>query len=454
MSCLESMMVSSLHVAACRAAHRLLAVLVALACIGYSNDCAAEAVSSHPKAAWPEERRAHLDLNPLNWDQAAVDPPLLLPGWYTMKEQIEEQYNITFSLAYSALYQRSSEVAEGNLAGTQLLREIYDFLFLGAPVPGLQKKAAGGIAEFYAKWDLVNPETPNYGFIGFGLENRHLLGTLVNPQALFLDIGSIWPTGTAFGQFETAVLDLYYEQYLLDGRLGFRVGKSLPFAIYDYFSLKNPKTSFNDLAFSLTPAIAWATWGMGITAYVKPTKQTYINVGIHDTNGGPRLGIESFFEEREYFTVIDAGYNTTFEFGNGNVHAMYWHTDKRQVAGTPEAQGITIAGEQQIGSLLPFFRYAYQDGQAAVLEHFVYGGVGLKDVFGRAEDLIGIGFGWGEPANKSLFVTDQKSLEAFYRVHLTKELSATAGITYIKDPPLNVTEDEVTVFSIRGRIDL
>ena len=103
-----------------------------------------------------------------------------------------------------------------------------------------------------------------------------------------------------------------------------------------------------------------------------------------------------------------------------------------------------------VGDTLHF----YQDGQAAVLKHFIYGGVGLKDVFGRADDLIGIGFGWGEPANKSLFVTDQKSLEAFYRVHLSKELSATAGMTYIKDPPLNLTEDEVTVFSIRGRIDL
>jgi len=241
---------------------------------------------------------------------------------------------------------------------------------------------------------------------------------------------------------------------MLDGKFGVRVGKFLPFSVYDYFSLNNPKASFNDFSFSLTPAIAWATWGMGITAYLKPTKQTYINFGIHDTNAGPQRGIETFFKERECFTVVDAGYNSRFSFGNGNIHAMLWHTDAREKAGTPSGRGVTIAGEQQIGFILPFLSYAYQDGQAAALEHFVSGGLGFKEVFGRANDLIGIGVGWGQPANKDLFITNQKSVEAFYRVHLSKELSVTTGITYIKDPPLNLTEDEVTVFSIRGRFEM
>ena len=65
-----------------------------------------------------------------------------------------------------------------------------------------------------------------------------------------------------------------------------------------------------------------------------------------------------------------------------------------------------------------------------------------------------IGVGWGQPANKELFITNQKSVEAFYRLHLCKELSVTTGITYIRDPPLNLTEDEVAVFSIRGRFEM
>lgn len=382
---------------------------------------------------------------------AARAPRAIIPEWFAMKERLESQHGLSFSLAYSALYQRSSDTAVGNLEGTRELRELYDYLNLTPPTPGPQKEAAGGIAELYGKWTFVGRGTPDAGFIGFGIENRHRLGTPINPQTLFLDNGSLWPTGTAFGEFDTSLLDLYYEQHLHDGRFGFRVGKFLPFSVYDYFSLKNPKASFNDFAFSLTPAIAWATWGMGATAYFKPTTQTYINAGIHDTNGGPQYGIEPFFREREYFTVIDAGYNTRFDFGNGNIHAMFWNTDARQKAGTPSGRGVTVAGEQQIGNVLPFLRYAYQDGTAAALRHFVYGGVGFKQVFGRADDLIGIGFGWGEPALKDLFVTNQKSVEAFYRFHLSKELAVTAGLTYLKDPPLNLTKDEVTVFSVRAR---
>lgn len=402
----------------------------------------------------PEMRLGRLDHALLDPRRPAIAPRALLPDWHAMKKRLAEQHNFTFTLAYSALYQGASDTAVGSLAGTRELREIYDWLNLTDPAPPLQKKAAGGIVEFSGKWTLIRPNTPNAGFIGFGFEQRHRLGTVINPQTLFLDNGSFWPTGSAFGEFDPGLLDLYYEQSMLDGRLGFRVGKYLPFAVYDYFSLKNPKVAYNDFSFSLTPAVAWATWGMGITAYVKPTKQTYINFGIHDTNGGPQRGIETFFSEQEYFKVVDAGYNTRFDFGNGNIHAMFWDTDARTKAGRPSARGITVAGEQQIGFLLPFARYSYQDGQAAAAEHFVAAGLGFKQVFGRAEDVIGIGFGWAKPANKDLFLANQKSIEAFYRIQLTKELQVTAGITYIKDPPINLTEDDLTVFSIRGRFQL
>jgi hypothetical protein len=51
-------------------------------------------------------------------------------------------------------------------------------------------------------------------------------------------------------------------------------------------------------------------------------------------------------------------------------------------------------------------------------------------------------------------ITSQKSLEAFYKVHVSKELSVTTDVTFIKDPPLNLAKDEVTVFNIRGRFEM
>ena len=101
-----------------------------------------------------------------------------------MKARLAEQHGITFSFAYSALYQRASDTAFGGLAGT---RELYDFLDLTAPSPGLQNEAAGGIAELYGKWTFIRRGTPNAGHIAYGIENRHRLGTVLNPQTPFLD---------------------------------------------------------------------------------------------------------------------------------------------------------------------------------------------------------------------------------------------------------------------------
>ncbi|MGI9523578.1 MAG: carbohydrate porin [Hyphomicrobiaceae bacterium] len=383
----------------------------------------------------------------------AREPRALLAFWHEDKAGFERDTGISFTLAYSALYQSSSATAAENDAARQALILLYDYLSLVPPAGGLQDEAAGGIFEFSGKWAFVHRGTANEGFIGFDLENRHRIETTLNPQSLFLDNGAFWPTATAFGQFDTALLTLYYKQMMFGGRLGIQVGKYLPFAVYDYFSLKNPKAAFNDLALTVNPAIAWSTWGMGATVFLKPTPETYINAGIHDTNGGPRRGVETFFTEREYFVAVDAGYNTDFSFGKGNIHAMYWHTDARQSAGTPSSYGVTVAAEQDFYNILPFIRYSYQDGQAAAVEHFFAGGVGLKQPFGRAKDVIGIGVAWGVPANRNLFVTNQTSVEAFYRFHLTKELSVSPGITYIRDPPVNLTEDELTLFTVRGRAE-
>lgn len=378
----------------------------------------------------------------------AVPPRPLVPEWYAFKDRLDEEYGFKFALAYSALYQRASQTFEGGAARRRLLLELYDYLNLElGPEPS--KDAAGGIAEFTGTWTMIRPDTPNSGSLSFEIENRHRLGPPITPQSLFLDAGAYWPTAAAFSEFNTTLLSLYYDQSFLDGRAGVRVGKFLPFVVYDFFSLKNAKADFNDAAFTLNPSIAWAAWGMGATIFLKPTERTYINAGIHDLNGGAVQGIETFFTEREYFKVVDVGYNSKFSFGDGNIHVTYWNTDKREKQNLESSKGVTIGGEQQIGRFLPYFRYGYSTGGSSPLRHFVAGGMGFKNVFGRQDDLIAFGVSWGEPTNKELFVS-QTATEAFYKFHLTKELAITATVQYIQDPPLSV-EDDLTVLGIRAR---
>lgn len=46
---------------------------------------------------------------------------------------------------------------------------------------------------------------------------------------------------------------------------------------------------------------------------------------------------------------------------------------------------------------------------------------------------------------------DQKAVEVYYRFHVTDEIAVTPSVQYIKDPPLNVAQDELYLLSIRGR---
>ena len=100
--------------------------------------------------------------------------------------------------------------------------------------------------------------------------------------------------------------------------------------------------------------------------------------------------------------------------------------------------------------MLPFLRYGYSEGGGTPLRHLVAGGLGFKNIFGRPTDIIGVGVSWGEPIANELFV-DQKAAEVYYRFHVADEIAFTPSLQYIKDPPLNITQDELYLFSIRGR---
>jgi porin len=71
-------------------------------------------------------------------------------------------------------------------------------------------------------------------------------------------------------------------------------------------------------------------------------------------------------------------------------------------------------------------------------------------------DLIGFGVNWGE-VNENSFgggLDDQYTAELFYRWQLTPRLALTGDLQYLRDPALNPDEDNVFVWSIRGRFAL
>jgi hypothetical protein len=112
----------------------------------------------------------------------------------------------------------------------------------------------------------------------------------IPPQNLGPDIGSLWLTGTAFNEFDMSLVELYWDQHIIKDRLAFRFGKTIPFAIHDYFKYKSPVSGFQDSNFTLNSSIAWVGFGLGAVGLVRPTSDIYVlaeSTMLRESRTGP-----------------------------------------------------------------------------------------------------------------------------------------------------------------------
>ncbi len=387
-----------------------------------------------------------------------------LKPWNEFKNRLSERQGFNLGIFYTALYQKAS----GTIAN-----------------PGMadnKDEAASGILGIVGTWDLIGRGTDHPGSLTFRLNDRHRY-TKVAPQSLGSEIGSLWPTTIAFNEFNMSLVELYWEQHLIKDRLVFRVGKSIPFAVHDYFKLKSPTSGFSDANFTFNPSIGWVGFAFGGGALVRPTPDFYLTGGVYEANGrADRVGIDDFFNVREYFSIVDVGWDPGYldpsrkvkigPFTVSDLHASFWHKDKRATAGTPEGRGVTLFGELEMGRLLYFFRYGYSEGvnggpTPALLNHMVAGGMGIQGVFGQKNDVIGIGASWGRRElgridinlDESEFTridsgsVEQTSAQVYYRIQLTQEVHVTPSLQLIFDPVLNPDKDVIAVAGIRLRAE-
>ena len=65
-------------------------------------------------------------------------------------------------------------------------------------------------------------------------------------------------------------------------------------------------------------------------------------------------------------------------------------------------------------------------------------------------DLVGIAINRGSPPDNSL--SDQTTVEAFWRFQFSQNFAITPHLQYLADPALNTEEDLVTIFGVRMRL--
>ena len=357
--------------------------------------------------------------------------------WFDWKKKVQEQYGLSLGVDYSGVYLQSSE---NGFSGDD--------------------DAGGGILRFYGSWDLVGRGTSNSGAFVWKVENRHKY-TDIAPKAFGFDQGIVGLIEPPFSDQGSRWTNLFWRQRLNNGKVVL-IGGLLDATDYvDVFALASPWTGFLNFAFSTGTTTIFlpndATAGVAAGAMLTDT--LYMIGGITNAYSDPTDpldGLSDFFSDKEYFTSIELGWTKSQDrIYLDNTHVTAWHVDDSIRAGTPGGWGAAFQYVAFVNSnLMPFVRGGYAHDGGTLMQKSVSVGFAYQEIAGH--DVLGIGINWGE-VNENTFVPghkDQTSLEAYYRFQLTEQIALTPDIQYIKDPPLNPTEDSLWIVGLRARLAL
>ena len=103
---------------------------------------------------------------------------------------------------------------------------------------------------------------------------------------------------------------------------------------------------------------------------------------------------------------------------------------------------------------MPYLRAGYTEDGGSLLQKSISTGVGYQWIPGR--DVLGLGFNWGEP-NETTWgegLSDQYTIELFWRWQLGSQLAVTPDLQLLINPANNPDEKSIWVFGVRGRLNL
>lgn len=348
--------------------------------------------------------------------------------WSRCNRRSQKSCSLDLGVNYTTVYQRAAE-------GTG------------------PRDAASDDIDFFGQWLLLGRDGGTPGLLAFSSEIRNPYHK-ITPSQLGASVGSAWGTAVAFNSQDYALVQMYWEQGSEETMLRYRIGKMDPALLYDGGRYVSSNYAFLSPAFSDTLPMALPGAGLGVATAVYPTENTYVLFGVHDANGRrTTAGFDTFFDVGEYFTALEFGaYPNDGDEDRGLWHLTLWHVDAREGAGRPSDHGVALTFEQELGerrNIVPFLRYAYADQGVNPIRQNLSLGVGLEDVLGQNEDLIGVAIGWGMPSDRSL--QDEYVFETFYRFHLTPDAHFTPSLQVIIDPAMAPARDSVAVLGLRLR---
>ena len=347
----------------------------------------------------------------------------LFKRYYKFKNLLKKKYNLALGLDYMFLNQYAS------------------FSFS-------DRQASSGIFRVYTTWTAFKKSDQLEGSLIFKFENRHNIGSGVTPRNLGYEAGAALSTAS-FKEFQWGLTNLYWKQLFRRNRVGFVIGQMDPGDWVDLFPLLDSYRYYLNEAYFNSPAMALPNQGFGLAGQIFVIDRYYLKGGIHDANGEPnKFGgyiLESFFNTREYFSWIEAGWSPQYQVLAGeSIHLTYWHQDARTSTGSSESRGWCFSASTFWPKRWhPFIRIDISEGNAALMRRLLIAGLGINV---NLYDYLGLAFNWGSPVDKSK--RDQFAIEVFYNLQLMQHVNVTPDIQLTFNPSFNPDKSVVGIYSV------
>ncbi len=360
------------------------------------------------------------------FDLPFIDGPI--DRFIAATASLEESTGLRLGFAYTTIFQQASG-GEG------------------------RRRGASGDLDIMGAWTLIGRGTPNTGQLIFSFEERHKFGP--EPASNLRPVlGTLHPPTNGFNDRGAVVRDVYWIQRLLDGKLGFALGRGDTSDFFGAHRMQSLNNSFSNRSMAANTVIPSPGHGLFAGFSVRPVDEFYATVGTANAYGSTTINDMSYLDEGSFFSFGEFGYTPDIEgLGAGAYRVVLWHIDAREErAVSPSDHGFSIIADQRLGERFQVFaRYGYaDDGRVTGIRQSGEIGMGIRGLLGSEENMTGLGFAYSEA--RASGAQDEKILECFHRWQLTRHTQFSIGVQGIFDPSNDTDTDSVAVFTTRFRI--
>jgi porin len=350
-----------------------------------------------------------------------IDRPVYraLQDW---KKLLRADYGINWALEDTAIYQHTSGGIDADRAMVNTL--------------GL-----------FATWKIIrDPNGKDFAGLGFQGETRGNLFDDTFPE-MTADLGTIWSPNDSTSDDYTKINQLWWGQRLMNGRIGYMVGKIDPGSqINGNRFAGSGNTQFFGQPYATNPARSFPDNGLGFVLAADPVEWLSVRFEMSDSDAVSTYSPFKTIEGHWFYAGEIALKPTVERLGQGMYRLMTYFRDTEET----EEVGWALSADQNLSDKYGIFlRYDGNNANINAIEHLISTGFSFLAPFDRKNDQAGIGVAWTHPSDDDL--RDEYSGEVYYRLQVTEgfELSASAQVVF--DPSAS-DHDAVGIFGLRARL--